>query len=160
MNLCLQDSSDQKESKDSDYQVKFGLNMNLRRRKLTEGISDEKNLFCTPALRGLFLRTHHPNKKPVPSKILIFPGTDISHFLSMAQYPSDGRHYGSAMYLPFLRTFQGIAHEYALATPDLQSHFLALEDSVETSRRNSSTTAWNVRLHSCDTEIHRNPESR
>jgi hypothetical protein len=150
MNICLFSDS-------GEIRKDLRKDLKLRRRDLFER-DVEHNPYCTSRLRGLFQKTLNPSK-PVPSKILIFPGSDVTHFLSRAEYPGDGRHYGYGMYLPFFRTFQGIAHEYALATPKIQSHLIALGDSTDPLSRHTSKLAWNSRLISCSSEIQQRSRS-
>jgi hypothetical protein len=82
---------------------------------------------CPTFLRGVFHNSRDdintntqasllPKKKEgrdVPNKILVFPGSDITRYLILSRMKGDGRHYGVAMFLPFLRSIQGISQEYA-----------------------------------------------
>lgn len=141
INICLRSplSDDEFYNSTSHRQLFFDLGIPLSQQ-------------CPPSMKGLFRKNSilHP---AVPSKILVFPGSEISYFLSQAEYPNDGRHYGMGMYLPFKRSLQGIAHEYAKATADKSSSLLALFNSPDKETRQRADEVWTGRSHSCYHEI-------
>lgn len=110
--------------------------------------------FCPSSMRGLFWRNDSVTSI-VPLKILVFPGSEVSFFLSRANYPNDGRHYGPGMYLPFKRSLQGIAHEYAKATSDQENSVITLYEEEEgpDDLHAQAEKAWESRLNNCYNEM-------
>jgi hypothetical protein len=114
-------------------------------------------------MRGLFWKntsatrmsssSEEETMRAVPSKVLVFPGSEVSYFLSQAKYPNDGRHYGFGMYLPFKRALQGIAHEYARATPHQRTSLMALDNERHSKRDKEAENVWQERLAACYHEL-------
>jgi hypothetical protein len=100
LNACLSHDSNQKIKANEIRQVP---DLNMGKLSL--------DLLCPPDMRGALLRDRG-DEHIAPAKILVFPASDISKYLTSINYPSDGRHYGPAMYIPFMRSLQGIAHEF------------------------------------------------
>jgi hypothetical protein len=107
------------------------------------------DLLCPPDMRGALLRDRG-YEHIAPAKILVFPASDISKYLTSINYPSDGRHYGPAMYIPFMRSLQGIAHEYALAFPKLSGSVwtgVGRKDSMMSEK--FLKKVWRERMEAC-----------
>jgi hypothetical protein len=119
-------------------------------RRLSSDLGIPMRKLCPPSMKGLFWR-NGSTTSVVPMKILVFPGTEMSLFLSRANFPNDGRHYGLGMYFPFKRSLQAIAHEYAKATPDRESSVVALyaERDVTDFIRAQAEKVWESRLNTC-----------
>jgi hypothetical protein len=119
-------------------------------RRLSNDLGIPMSRLCPTSMKGLFWRNGSV-PSPVPLKILVFPGSEVSSFLSRANFPNDGRHYGLGMDLPFKRSLQGIAHEYAKATPDQESSVIALYEERELidSIQDRAEKAWERRLNAC-----------
>jgi hypothetical protein len=150
LNLCLQSSPSSRTPWD-----------NSPRPPLTKATSALNLSFVCPAdLRGVFhhrsFTTNHSHQ--VPKRILVFPGSSITRYLMRVKLPSDGRHYGVAMYIPFLRAIQGVSHEFSrmrvmqaekLQDPSvcLDANHMAIEGSP------SHTAAWKRATSLC-THLH------
>ena len=112
LNLCLSYSGKSEHSgESSDHERVLGVTT-LSMKQL-----------CPDDIRGALSHklTEGSIGNTVPSKILIFPSSQISSFLIDANYPSDGRHYGFPMYVPFMRSLQGVAHEFRTNSGALSS---------------------------------------
>jgi hypothetical protein len=152
VNLCLQTNP-------LDEELLANLTHTQRRLIHDMGIPHDK--LCPKSMRGLFWRSDAEEKlRAVPSKVLVFPGSEVSYFLSQASYPNDGRHYGFGMYLPFKRALQGIAHEYARATTHQRASLMALVVDKErgggmSSKKNQKEgeSVWHERLEACYHEL-------
>ena len=109
---------------------------------------------CPADLRGI-LGTTEDGTAVTPSQILIFPGFDISAHLMRTHYPSDGRHYGPAMYIPFLRALQGVAHEFMAALPPSLPTSSSGNEDVD-----ARDAAWKNREQDCVKHFSREVSSK